>query len=162
MMAPGPSEVSPSQRDGQPTMSADHLSAWRSFLEAHRRVIEQLSRQLREEEGLALTWYDVLVHLSEAEGHELRMQDLAEAILLSRSGLTRLVDKMESAGLIERDVCETDGRGTLARMTPAGMARLQQAAPSHIAGVIEQFARHLNDDEVVVVERALRRIANAS
>ncbi|MEX0592991.1 MAG: MarR family transcriptional regulator [Nitriliruptoraceae bacterium] len=162
MTAPSPSDVSTAQRDAQPTMSADHLSAWRCFLEAHRRVIDQLSRQLRDEEGLALTWYDVLVQLSEAEGHELRMQELAAAILLSRSGLTRLIDKMESAGLVERDVCETDGRGTLARMTPSGMARLQQAAPAHIAGVIEQFARHLDDDEVVVVERALRRIANAS
>lgn len=143
-----------------PRLSNDHLAAWRSFLEAHRRVIEQLSRQLREHEDLPLTWYDVLVQLSEADGHELRMQELADAVLLSRSGLTRLVDRMESAGLVQREACESDGRGTLARMTPAGLARLEEAAPTHIAGVMEEFARFLDADEARVMAAALHRIAS--
>lgn len=142
-------------------LSPGQLMAWRSFLEAHRRVIEKLARQLRDEEDLPLTWYDVLVQLSEAVDHELRMQELADAILLSRSGLTRLIDKMEAAGLVQREACETDGRGTLARMTPAGLARLEEAAPTHIAGVYETFAQHLDDDEARVVGAALERIARA-
>lgn len=143
-----------------PSLAAEHLEAWRSFLEAHRRVVERLANQLREEAGLSLTWYDVLVHLSEADGHNLRMQDLAESILLSRSGLTRLIDKMEAAGLVQREACESDGRGTLARMTPAGLARLEEAAPTHIAGVIEQFARYLDVDEAKTLATALRSIAH--
>ena len=148
----------PRDSSRQPVPSAG-LGAWRAFLEAHARVSEVLARELRETEGLPLTWYDVLVQLSEAEEHELRMQELADAVLLSKSGLTRLVDRMEEAGLVHRRRCPDDRRGTLARMTDAGYERLRQTAPTHLQGVREHFVDVLTDEEADVLHRALNRIA---
>lgn len=135
------------------------LAAWRAFLEAHARVSEVLARELREAEGLPLAWYDVLVQLSEADDHELRMQGLADAVLLSKSGLTRLVDRMEEAGLVERRRCPDDRRGTLARMTDAGYERLRETAPTHLRGVREHFVDVLSGEEAAVLQRALTRVA---
>ena len=135
------------------------LAAWRSFLEAHARVSEVLARELRESEGLPLSWYDVMVQLSEADDHELRMQELADAVLLSKSGLTRLVDRMEEAGLVRRRRCPDDRRGTLAQLTEAGYERLRATAPTHLQGIQEHFVDVLTDEEAEVLERALRRIA---
>lgn len=137
------------------------LRAWRCFLEAHAGVVEVLERELREQEDLPLAWYDVLVHLSEAEDRALRMQELAEAVLLSRSGLTRLIDRMEGDGLVERRACPTDRRGTLARLTDLGLERLRRTAPTHARGVQRHFVDHLTDDEVEVLGRALGRISDA-
>jgi DNA-binding MarR family transcriptional regulator len=138
------------------------LGAWVAFLEAHARVFELLERELRDEEELHLTWYDVMVHLSAAPERRLRMQELADAILLSKSGLTRLVDRMEQAGLVRRVACPDDRRGTFAELTPAGLERLRATAPSHLRGVREHFADLLDDDEAAQLERLLRRIGDAA
>lgn len=135
------------------------LEAWRAFLEAHARVTEVLARELREEEDLPLTWYDVMVHLSEAPEHRLRMQDLADAVLLSKSGLTRLVDRMQKAGLVCREACPSDRRGTFALLTDRGLAALRAAAPTHVRGVQEHFSAHLSDDEAATLAQVLRRMA---
>lgn len=140
----------------------DRLRAWRAFLEAHARVLEQLEAELQEREDLPLTWYDVLVQLSEAEDRRLRMQQLAERVLLSKSGLTRLVDRMERAGLVVRRPCDDDRRGTFAELTDAGMARLRATAPEHLRGVREHFADLVEDDEVAVLRDVLERIAAAT
>lgn len=139
--------------------SPDSLAAWRSFLEAHARVTDELSRELREAEGMPLSWYDVLIQLSEAEDHRLRMQALADAVLLSKSGISRLVDRMERAGLVRRVVCETDRRGTMAELTDEGWQRLRATAPTHLDGVRRRFADLLAPDEVEVLTRAMQRIA---
>lgn len=144
-----------------PRLAPAQLRAWRCFLEAHAAVVDVLERELRDEEDLPLSWYDVLVHLSEAEDRALRMQELAEAILLSRSGLTRLIDRMEGEGLVERQACPTDRRGTLARLTDLGAERLRRTAPTHARGVQRHFADHLSEDEVEVLARALGRITDA-
>lgn len=136
-----------------------HLAAWRAFLEAHARVTEALGRELREQEGLPLAWYDVLVQLSEADDRRRRMQELADAVLLSKSGLTRLIDRMESAGLVRRVECDTDRRGTLAELTEEGFERLAATAPTHLDGVRRHFTDHLDDEEAEILGRALRRIA---
>lgn len=135
------------------------MAAWRSFLEAHRRVVDVLEAELREHEDLPLSWYDVLVQLSESPTRCLRMQELADAVLLSKSGLTRLVDRMQSDGLVERRPCAADGRGIEAVLTDAGLERLRGAAPSHVAGVRAHFADLLRPGEAAVLAQALSRIA---
>lgn len=135
------------------------MAAWRSFLEAHRRVIDVLETELRDHESLPLSWYDVLVQLSESPTRSLRMQELADAVLLSKSGLTRLVDRMQSDGLVERRPCEADGRGIEAVLTEAGLDRLRGAAPTHVAGVRAHFADLLRPGEAAVLAQALTRIA---
>lgn len=138
------------------------LAAWRAFLEAHALTVETLTRELREAEDLPLTWYDVLVQLQEAPEGRLRMQELADAVLLSKSGVTRLVDRMEQAGLVERARCTNDRRGTFAALTPSGRQRLRETAPTHLRGVAEHFAALFDDEEAVVLERLLLRIVEAN
>lgn len=141
---------------------AEQLSAWVAFLEAHARVTEVLERELREEEGLPLSWYDVLVHLHRAQDHRLRMQELAKAILLSKSGLTRLVDRMEQAGLVRRTACPSDRRGTFAELTPGGLGRLRATAPTHLRGVREHFADLFDVDEAATLTELLGRVTAAA
>lgn len=143
-----------------PRISADRLATWRAFLETHARVVEVLGHELKAETGLPLAWYDVLVQLSEADGRQLRMQQLAEAVLLSKSGLTRLVDRMEQRGYVERVACDRDRRGTFARLTSEGFAALEQAAPHHADGVARHFTRHITDAEVPVLRGFLERVAD--
>lgn len=138
------------------------LAAWRAFLEAHAHTTELLARELRDEVDLPLSWYDVLVHLHEAEEHRLRMQELADRVLLSKSGLTRLIDRMERAGLVDRAACPSDRRGTFAELTPHGLDTLRNSAPTHLRGVREHFAALLSDEEAQVLEAALDRVASAA
>lgn len=143
-------------------LSDARMAAWRAFLGAHARATAQLSRELLDEESLPLTWYDVLVQLSEAPDHRLRMQELADCVLLSQSGLTRLVDRMQKHGLVERLRCASDGRGTFATLTPAGLDQLRSAYPTHLRGVRTWFADLLDEEEAAVLTRALRRVADAA
>jgi DNA-binding MarR family transcriptional regulator len=152
-------ELRPTPRGG---LSDARMAAWRAFLEAHARATAQLSRELLEEESLPLAWYDVLVQLSEAPDQRLRMQELADRVLLSQSGLTRLVDRMQKDGLVERLRCASDGRGTYATLTPAGLAQLRRAYPTHLRGVRAWFADLLDEDEARVLARALTRIADTA
>lgn len=138
------------------------MSAWRGFLEAHRRVTDVLETELRQHEDLPLAWYDVLVHLSESPTRSLRMQELADAILLSKSGLTRLVDRMQDHGLVERAPCPEDRRGIMAVLTEDGLARLRDAASTHVAGVRTHFADLLRPGEAAILSQALTRIAQAA
>ncbi len=144
---------------GRVGLEPARLRAWRGFIEAHAHVLGHLSRELDEEEALPLTWYDVLVQLSEAEAHRLRMHDLAARVLVSQSGLTRLVDRMEDAGLVERVRCAEDGRGLNAQLTPAGLETLRRTYPTHLRGVRTWFADLLTDEEADVLAVALDRIA---
>ncbi len=138
------------------------LAAWRAFLEAHALTVDNLARELREIEDLPLAWYDVLVQLQESPDGRLRMQELAEAVLLSKSGVTRLVDRMERAGLVERARCTDDRRGTFASLTPVGRQRLRETAPTHLRGVAEHFTSLLDDEEAAVLEQLLLRIVAAN
>jgi len=140
-------------------LDAVHMAAWRGFIEAHARVLARLSDELLAEESLPVTWYDVLVQLSESEGQRLRMQDLADRVLLSQSGLTRLVDRLQQAGLVERVRCAEDGRGMFAQLTPHGLNTLRRAYPTHLRGVREWFADALSAEEAETLARALGRIA---
>ena len=134
------------------------LGAWRAFLLAHARVMRALERELQDEQRLALTDYDVLVQLATAEERRLRMSDLAERLLLSRSGATRLVDRLVADGLVERVSCESDRRGQGAQVTEVGHDRLRAATPTHLRGVAEHFVDRLSSDELAALERALARL----
>jgi DNA-binding MarR family transcriptional regulator len=125
------------------------LTAWRTFLRAHATVVRRLEAELVAEHDLPLASYDVLVQLSEATDRRLRMTELADRVLLSRSGLTRLADRLEREGLIERKACPSDARGTLAVLTPAGLARLRAAWPTHRRGVAEHVTGRLSAAELV-------------
>ena len=140
-------------------LSHVELDAWRSFLRAHARVTRQLDAELAAESDLPLASYEVLIHLNEAPDKRLRMTELADQVLLSRSGLTRLVDRLEREGLIRRETCPSDARGTNAVLTDEGYARLRAAAPVHLRGVREHMVDQLTPAEIELLSRALGRIA---
>ena len=131
--------------------------AWRAFLRAHATLLRRLEAELVAEHDLPLPSYDVLVQLSESPSGTLRMTELAERVLLSRSGLTRLVDRLVRDGLVQRRACPQDARGTLAELTPAGLDRLRDAWPTHVRGVAAHLGR-LSADEVDTLAVLLGRL----
>jgi DNA-binding MarR family transcriptional regulator len=138
------------------------LSAWRLLLEAHATVTELLEHELVAERGLPLSRYDVLLNLAEAPDSRLRMQELSASVLLSKSGLSRLVDRMVEAGLVRRERCEDDRRGWFAVLTDQGRSALRRAAPVHLRGIEEHFTRHLDPEEVEAMTAALTRVVAAA
>jgi DNA-binding MarR family transcriptional regulator len=136
------------------------LAAWRTFLRAHAQVVRSLEQDLIAEHDLALASYDVLVQLSEAAGRRLRMTELADRVLLSRSGLTRLVDRLVREGLVAREACPEDARGMLAVLTEAGLERLRQAWPTHVRGVAERVTGRLSADELSTLGALLGRLVD--
>ena len=124
------------------------LRAWRGLLRAHATLVKALDAELVAEHGLALTSYEVLLHLADAPEGKMRMHDLAASVLLSRSGLTRLVDRLERDELLTRKACDSDARGAYAVLTPAGRAKLATARRTHLAGVRRHFLDLLDADEL--------------
>lgn len=154
--APGPAHAPVST----PSPGADdpRLGAWRSFIHAHARLLRRLDEELQAEHGLSLAEYDALVQLVNAPGRRLRMSVLAERVLLSRSGITRLVDRLVASGMVERSACVTDARGAEAALTDRGLARLRDASGTHLAGVQRYFLGLLSDDDRDVIERGCNDI----
>jgi DNA-binding MarR family transcriptional regulator len=140
-------------------LSSSELAAWRAFLRAHAVVTRRLEHELVAEHDLPLASYDVLVQLSESPGRRLRMTELAERVLLSRSGLTRLVDRLQREGLVERQACPEDARGTLAALTDGGLERLRAAWPTHLRGVSEHVTSKLTAEEAEQLRVLLGRLA---
>jgi DNA-binding MarR family transcriptional regulator len=128
-------------------LSGSELAAWRGFLRVHAALVRQLDAELEREHALPLTSYEVLLFLEAAPERRLRMSELAASLLLSQSGATRLVDRLERRGLVRRERCETDGRGFYAALTDAGSARLREARPTHLAGVRRLFLDRLSGSE---------------
>jgi DNA-binding MarR family transcriptional regulator len=135
-------EISASDR-----VDARGMRAWRNLLRAHAAVTRVLEAELEETHGLPLASYDVLVQLAESPGGALRMSELADAVLLSRSGLTRLVDRLEAAGYVTRCAAEDDGRGAYAELTASGLEMVTTARRTHLDGVRRHFLSHLSDEE---------------
>jgi DNA-binding MarR family transcriptional regulator len=134
------------------------LGAWRGLLRVHAALVRELDAELLAENGLPLSSYDVLIYLGAAPGKRLRMAELADSVLLSRSGVTRLVDRLEREGLIVRDACTSDGRGLYAVLTQKGEEVLARARPTHLAGVRERFLRHFSEDELRTLARFWERV----
>jgi DNA-binding MarR family transcriptional regulator len=134
------------------------LRAWRGLLRVHASLSKALDQQLDREHGLPLTSYEVLLYLAEAEGQKMRMCDLASSVILSRSGLTRLVDRLERDGLLVRESCASDARGAFAKLTPAGHEKLAAARATHLAGVRSLFLDHLTPQEQDVLGDVWARV----
>ena len=134
------------------------LETWRSFLVAHAQIRRQLERELQAEQALGLGEYEVLLLLTRADNRQLRMSDLADRLVLSRSGVTRLVDRLEADSLVERTSCATDRRGSWATLTDAGHLRLRRAAPTHLRGVGEHFLDRIPASELDALQRTLDRV----
>jgi DNA-binding MarR family transcriptional regulator len=129
-------------------LTPTELGAWRGLLRVHAALVRELDAELLAKNDLPLSSYDVLIYLGAAPGKRLRMAELADSVLLSRSGVTRLVDRLEREGLIVRDACTSDGRGLYAVLTEKGEEVLARARPTHLAGVRERFLRHFSEEEL--------------
>src|SRR4051794_10932994 len=126
--------------------------AWTGMLRVYDRLMHELDAELEREHGLSLAEFDVLIQLDETPERRMRMADLAEAVLLTRSGVSRLVDRLESRGLVERARCPSDARGLNALLTDAGASLLAEAAVTHLAGVRSLFTDRLAADDVARLE----------
>ncbi|MBA3877283.1 MAG: MarR family transcriptional regulator [Anaerolinea sp.] len=126
---------------------------------AYTQVARRLDEELRSEHGLSLQEYGALVHLVEAPGRRLRMGRLAEALLLSKSGVTRLVDRLVEDGLVARSSCSSDARGAEATLTDAGVDRLRGASPTHLRGISSFFLDAIPPDDLAAVQRAMQLVA---
>jgi DNA-binding MarR family transcriptional regulator len=146
----------------EPELSESSLRAWRALLTAQAVTVDAVEGRLQAEGRLSLAWFEVLARLSSAEGSMLRMQDLANRLVLSRSGVTRLVDRLEAAGLIERASCASDRRGTYAVLTDAGKRAFEEARPFVDRAVQASFGRHLSDAEAQQLEAVLTKLLDAS
>ena len=138
--------------------SPERLRAWRLYFESALAVIDVLDGELERDAGLPMRWYDVLVQLEDAPDG-LRMNELAERILYSKSGFTRVVDKMEAAGLVRRVRPEHDRRSVFVLLTDHGRETMQRARRHHRHGIEEHFSRHLADTDIKVLTRALEKIS---
>ena len=133
------------------------LAAWQALLRSHATLMRQLERGLEKETGLALADFDVLAQVALAGG-ELRMTELADRALISRSGMTRRVARLVDVGLVRRASADADARGVVVALTDAGVARLTEAAPVHARGIFDLFVAPLDDQELAVLESALEKV----
>ena len=135
----------------------DEQRTWRAFLTAQRLLFDRLERQLQRDAGLPHAYYEILVRLSEAPDRTLRMSQLADSSLSSRSRLSHAVARLEAAGWVRRRACAEDRRGAFAELTPEGMAKLEEAAPGHVDAVRTDLFDALDRDQ----QRALQEISDA-
>jgi DNA-binding MarR family transcriptional regulator len=133
------------------------VRAWRAFLETHARVARRLEADLIARNDLPLAEFDVLFQLALADGHRLRMNELADRVLLSRAGITRLVDRLVADGLVGRVKCASDARGFFAVLTGQGMARLEEATPDHLESVRRYFLERFSKSELELLAGLLER-----
>ena len=141
-----------------PQRTTPELTAWVGLLRAHATTTRRFNAELVSEHGLTLNDYEVLLHLSRAEGRRLRRVDLAERVLLTPSGITRLLEGLERAGFVERAACESDARVTYAQLTDRGEEKLREAAESHVAGIRDFFGGRFSRDELTALAGLLERL----
>jgi DNA-binding MarR family transcriptional regulator len=139
-------------------LTASELAAWRGMLRVHTALVKALDAELAAAHDLPLSSYEVLITLESAPGRKRRMAELADSVLLSRSGMTRLVDRLAKEELLERDLCTDDGRGCYAVLTEKGAELLATARPNHLDGVRERFLRHFSQDELVMLAGMWERV----
>ncbi len=140
------------------TIEISRLQSWVSFLRAHSAITRQLNADLLNAHGLTLNDYEVLLLLSKAEDRRMRRVDLAQSVVLTASGITRLLDGLERAGLVEKDSCATDARVSYAKLTFSGQAKLREAAATHLGGVDELFTSRFSDAELAILADLLSRL----
>jgi DNA-binding MarR family transcriptional regulator len=140
---------------------ADPVAAWRAVLLAQSRAVRAIERDMEAAGAIPLGWYDVLLELNAAPDRQLRMQDLAGRVVLSRTRVSRIVSELEQEALVERQADPDDGRAALATITPAGRAALKRAVPVYLAGIEEHFNRYLSPADRRAVATALQRVIDA-
>lgn len=145
-------------KSSTPVLDDRELAAWREMLRAHSVLIARLDAELEAAHGIPLTSYEVLLQLADSDDGMLRMGVLADRLFLSRSGLTRLVDRLVKAGYVERATCESDRRGAYARLTPAGRELFDAARPTHLAGVREHFLDKLRAKDLDCLATVWQRV----
>lgn len=133
-------------------------AAWLRFLRAHAAVTRELSARLENAHGLTLSDFDVLVQLWHAEANRLRRVDLARSVILTASGITRLLDGLERAGWVEKQRCDSDARVTYAALTNAGLEKIESARSSHQADIHELFGSRFSEDEKATLDELLARL----
>jgi len=141
--------------------SNETIEAWRLMLQAHQRLTTEMDFELRDRHDLRLDWYDVLYQLTVAGGR-MRMHELAEATLFSRTECTRIVDRMERAGLVQRERADQDRRGVYALMTADGQALFRRAAATHLDDIQRLFGAHVTAQEATAIAQALGRALEAA
>ena len=129
-------------------LDQEELAAWRGMLRAHAELVRELDAELAREHDMPLSSYEVLLFLNDSDEGRMRMSELADSVLLSRSGLTRLVDRLERQGLLTRERCESDARGWFAEITPEGRRAFGEARKTHLDGVRRVFLDHFSRDEL--------------
>ena len=139
-------------------LTPEQQGVWRAFLDVSRLLMDQMSRQLSEDSGMSLPEYEILVALSEAPDRRLRMSELADRVVSSRSRITHTVGRMEDRGLVQREACIDDGRGVLCALTDAGFAVLEAAAPGHVDTVRSLMFDPLTRSDVEAVGVALDKV----
>jgi DNA-binding MarR family transcriptional regulator len=142
----------------QTKLRADTLTAWRLFLTAHAQIIVAIDKRLAEAGCIPLNWYDVLIELYEAKNRRLRMNELATRVLLTRSGLTRLVDRLEEAGYLTRELDKKDRRGFYAIINEQGIAAMRQAWVVYAEGITDFFEQLLKEDEAKILAGVFSRM----
>jgi DNA-binding MarR family transcriptional regulator len=140
-------------------LSDDEIRAWQGLLHAHQRVIRVLDAELRAEHSMSLAEYDVLLRLARAPDRALKMSDLAKRVMMSPSGLTRVIDRLCGAGLVTRERIEEDARVMLARLTQSGRQRLRAAAQTHLRGIRQHYTSLLSPSQLRSVGAGLEQIA---
>lgn len=135
------------------------LAPWRAFLLAHARISRRLDEELRAEHDLTIGEYDALLTIAQAPERRIRMRQLADEVILSKSGVTRLIDRLVDDGLVERSACLADARGAEAVLTERGLARLRAASMTHLRGVNEHFLTIVDTDDLEVIERTMTTVA---
>jgi DNA-binding MarR family transcriptional regulator len=140
------------------TLTQNRIESWVAFLRAHSAITRQLNTDLLNVHGLTLNDYEVMLLLSRAEGRRMRRVDLAQSVVLTASGITRLLDGLERAGYVEKDSCATDGRVSYAKLTNAGHSKLKEASATHLRGVDEMFLGRFSDIELEQLAALLGRL----
>lgn len=137
------------------------LAAWRNFITAHANLIDLIDRELAIADRIPLHWYDVLIELVEAPENRLRMSELAQKVVLSRSGLTRLVDKLETAGFLRRQAAPDDRRGAFAVLTDKGKDAVRKSWPVYAKGISKYFVSNISQAEAQTLRDVFARILEA-
>ncbi len=143
----------------RPLSEDPRLAPWRAFLIAHARIARRMDEELRSEHDITFAEYDALLHIAQAPDRRIRMGLLAEEVLLSKSGVTRLVDRLVGDGLVERSACMADARGAEAVLTDRGLERLRAASRTHLRGIDEHFLGVMEPADLAVLERCMSAVA---
>jgi DNA-binding MarR family transcriptional regulator len=139
-----------------------YIDTWRLFITTHATLIGMIDKEMTEADVVPLHWYDVLIELFEAPDHKLRMHELADKVVLSRSGLTRLVDRLEKAGYLQREVDPVDRRGFFTVITEEGIVALRDGWKVYERGIKEHFAQFLSEEEAAILQNAFTRMLEAA